>query len=84
MEPRSPAPYDSSLFEGCAAVLFVVDITDDYVNALTKLCALAARSTMEMGWSIPFEVLLHKADSMEEQERQGTDSISFIVQGGHD
>lgn len=70
LEPSSPAPFDDSLFDGCCAVLFVVDITDDYVNALTKLCALALRSKM-VERNIPIEVLLHKADSMDEHDRQG-------------
>lgn len=69
LEPRSPFPYDETLLLGCHSVVFVVDITDDYVNALTKLCALCMRVSLG-GGSLPVEVLLHKADSMEEMERQ--------------
>jgi hypothetical protein len=71
LEPQSPFPFDDSLFSGCAAIVFVVDITDDYLVALTKLCALAVR-TRYAERDIPIEVLLHKADAMDEQERQGS------------
>lgn len=69
LEPASPSPFDASLFEGCCAVLYVVDITDDYVLSLTKLCALALRAHRSSP-AVPIEVFLHKADAYEEHERQ--------------
>lgn len=69
LEPTSPSPFDASLFEGCCAVLYVVDITADYVLALTKLCALALRMCRSSP-KLPIEVFLHKADNYEEHERQ--------------
>lgn len=69
IERLSPAPFDESLFENCSGILFVVDLTADYVDALTKLCALAMRSILA-GARIPFEVLLHKADCLDDFDRQ--------------
>ena len=69
LEPNSPSPYDDSLLDGCNGVIFVVDIADDYVNALTKLCALCVRASITQR-SLPVEVLLHKADCLSEGERQ--------------
>ena len=69
VEPLAPFPCDRSLLTGYQAVLFVVDITDDYVNALTRLCALCVRVSQSR---VPMavDVLLHKAESLEEMERQ--------------
>lgn len=57
-------------------MIFAVDIADDYVNALTKLCALVVRSTRGQAAAgvkaLPFDVLLHKADCLAEADRQGT------------
>ncbi len=64
------APNEPPLLEGCSAIIFVVDITDDYVAAFTKLCALALHA-QSVDSSIAIEVLLHKADLLEAQERKG-------------
>lgn len=72
LEPTSPAPFDLSLFEDCLAVLYVVDITNDYVAALSKLCALVVRAK-RMDQILPIQVLLHKADAFTDTEKQGWD-----------
>lgn len=63
--------FAEDLFEGCQSILYVVDITDDYVDSLTKLCALALRGRT-CAPELPIEVFLHKADSFAEQEKQGS------------
>jgi len=66
--------FEEKLFEGCQSILYVVDITDDYVDSLTKLCALALQSR-NCAPELPIEVFLHKADSFAEQEKQGPGRI---------
>lgn len=82
LDATSAPPFDATLLDGCAAIIFVIDVTDDYVDALTKLCALALRESRS-GQTVPIEVLLHKTDCMEEAERQGmgrTAAVPFIVE----
>lgn len=78
VEPSSPAPFDTTLFDGCLAVLYVVDVTDDYVAALSKLCALIIRAK-RIRQSLPIEILLHKADAFQEAEIQGISRMTLVL-----
>jgi hypothetical protein len=61
---------DLNYLSGCNSIVYIVDITNDYLDCLTKLCALALK-LKAYRQIVPLEVFLHKADVFGEHERQG-------------
>ena len=51
-------------------VVYVVDLTGDYVESLSHLCSSINR-LMKAGVNVDYEVFLHKADGLEKAQRNG-------------
>mmetsp|Transcript_884 Transcript_884/g.1386 ORF Transcript_884/g.1386 Transcript_884/m.1386 type:complete len:419 (-) Transcript_884:38-1294(-) len=61
--------FDSDLFfDGCGALVFVIDAQDDYRDAIDKLFQTVSKA-YEANKNIRFEVFIHKVDGLSEDHR---------------
>lgn len=61
---------DVNLYEGLKSIIFVVDLLDDYLMAITELCKLIETVKSTGSTAIHFDVFLHKSDGLDPKARQ--------------
>lgn len=66
-----PAFDSEMIFNGCDALIFVIDAHDDYIEALTKLNKIILKAH-EVNRFIKFEVFIHKVDGINDDLKMET------------
>ncbi|CAD6191871.1 unnamed protein product [Caenorhabditis auriculariae] len=74
--PGQMCPFDHTLdpvntFKKCGALLFIIDAQDDYTDAIRKMADYFAKA-YRINSKIKFEVFVHKADGLTEENRVET------------
>lgn len=61
---------DAQTYDGLKSIIFVVDLMDDYLMAITELCKLVENIKRIGLDEIQFDVFLHKSDGLDQKARQ--------------
>lgn len=69
----------SHIYSGLKAIIFVIDLLGDYIEALTELCNTIIK-VRRKGFSPNFDIFLHKADGLSASEQKGRININFFTQ----